>query len=178
MTVRWQRPARSKASRLYVRLVLATVAIGAGFLALSTHTVRPVLIYNPSPSAPLGYYRALASTSIRLGDWVLVDAPDAARTLADARGYLPSTVPMIKAIAGLVGDRICAEGNTISINGHAVAVRLAVDHNGRTLPWWQGCMTLGDDDVFLLNVRAVNSFDGRYFGPVKRSAIRARLVPL
>jgi type IV secretory pathway protease TraF len=35
-----------------------------------------------------------------------------------------------------------------------------------------------DDELFLLMEGVPGSFDGRYFGPVNRSAIIGRLVPL
>jgi hypothetical protein len=52
------------------------------------------------------------------------------------------------------------------------------DRNGRDLPIWQGCHRLGAGEVFLMNPDAPDSLDGRYFGPLPRTAITARLTPL
>ncbi|MFT4077470.1 MAG: S26 family signal peptidase [Asticcacaulis sp.] len=160
------------------RVYLTATAIAFGCLALAGRSERPAIIYNPSPSAPLGYYRTLAPTSPARGDWVLITAPDPARELADARGYSPKTVPMIKSVAALGGDRVCAADGLISINGKVVATRMRLDHRGRPMPWWSGCLTLNNNEVFVLNRGAPSSFDGRYFGVIQRQAIRARLVHL
>lgn len=176
--LRWQprhhRPSGSKSARLYG--IISAIAIGA--LSLSCHPGTPALIYNPSPSAPLGYYRTLPTNSLTRGDWVLVRAPNATRQLADQRGYLPASVPMIKTVVALEGDRICGSGSLIYVNGLVIAARLHVDHRGRPLPWWTGCRTLGPNDVFVLNRFSPSSFDGRYFGAVSREAVLARLVHL
>ncbi|CAL4869367.1 hypothetical protein MMA231_03659 (plasmid) [Asticcacaulis sp. MM231] len=176
--LRWQPrnhgPSGSKSARLYGKI--SAIAIGA--LSLSGHPGTPALVYNPSPSAPLGYYRTLPARPLMRGDWVLVRAPKAARQLADQRGYLSASVPMIKTVVALAGDRICASGSLIYVNGAMIAARLHVDHHGRPLPWWTGCRTLGANDVFVINRFSPSSFDGRYFGVVSREAVLARLVHL
>lgn len=75
---------------------------------------------------------------------------------------------MIKQVSGVVGDEICRHGTQISINGTLVAEALAQDTLDRSLPVWQGCHTLKDSEVFLLNPHS-RSLDGRYFGVTKTS---------
>jgi type IV secretory pathway protease TraF len=58
--------------------------------------------------------------------------------------------------------------------GHA----LDRDHLGRILPVWEGCRLVADHEVFLMNWRSQNSFDGRYFGPLPASTIVGRADPL
>jgi conjugative transfer signal peptidase TraF len=160
------------------RLCLSLSGLGIALVCLGRTPHIPILIYNPSPSAPLGYYVTQPNQSLKRGEWVLLQAPDRARALADSRGYLPATVPMIKAVAALGGDRVCAVDRTIFINGAAAATRLRSDHRGRELPQWSGCQTLRADEVFVLNRKAPSSFDGRYFGIVSLKSVRARLVKL
>jgi conjugative transfer signal peptidase TraF len=176
--LRWQPTRRASRDRKRGRIALAMTLIAGSLIALSVRQKGPAVVYNPSPSAPLGYYRTLASTPLQRGDWVLVEAPEFARRLADARGYLPANVPMIKAVAALAGDRICADDNRITINGTFAALRLRLDHRGRPLPWWTGCRTLKSGEIFVLNRAAPGSFDGRYFGPISRQSVLARLVHL
>ena len=178
MIMRWQPARHTSRDRKQGRVTLALTLIAASLIALSVRQKVPAVVYNPSPSAPLGYYRTLPATPLKRGDWVLVEAPDFARRLADARGYLPANVPMIKAVAALNGDRVCADGNRITINGMVAAMRLRIDHRGRPLPWWTGCLTLGRGEIFVLNKAALSSFDGRYFGPMSRHSVLARLVHL
>lgn len=75
---------------------------------------------------------------------------------------------MIKQVAGVVGDEICRKGTLISINGRPAASALAQDSLDRSLPVWQGCHTLKDSEVFLLNPHP-RSLDGRYFGMTETS---------
>ena len=145
--------------------VLAAAA--TGFPAL-IHPV-PRLVWNASASAPIGLYRVLPGKPIR-GDLVLVRTPSSVRQIAAERGYLPQNVPLVKRVAALDGDIVCAADDVISVNGRVVAERLARDRLGRPLPAWTGCQTLGPGDVFLLMKDVTGSFDGRYFGPVRRAA--------
>ena len=146
-------------------------------MLLSTAFVAPRLIWNASASAPIGLYLRIDAVP-RSGDFALIRTPDAVRALAARRGYLPGNVPMVKQIAAWSGDTICARGDEILINGKIAATRLAADSAHRPLPAWSGCQHLTRDQFFPLmrNVRA--SFDGRYFGPVARTSILGRLVPL
>jgi conjugative transfer signal peptidase TraF len=84
----------------------------------------------------------------------------------------------VKRIAATNGDVVCAVDRTIVIDGVAVATRLAADSSGRPLPFWRGCRRLRSGEFFLLMRHVPDSFDSRYFGAVKRSAIIGRLMPL
>ncbi|HTN59957.1 MAG TPA: S26 family signal peptidase [Devosia sp.] len=139
---------------------------------------RALFIWNASASAPLGLYRVTHGRALSRGRLVLaIPAPPLA-AFAARRGYLPSGVPLVKRIAAVAGDAVCAHGIAIFINGRLAAARLAMDGKGRPLPAWSGCRMLEQGEVFLLmaNVRA--SFDGRYFGPTKASQIVGTLEPL
>ena len=154
--------------------------LAVGIAGLTLCVVHPAarLIDNASASAPLGFYWLDRNAPLRRGDFVLAWAPPAARHLAAARGYLPFDVPLVKRIVALRGDHICADGDTIFVNGRAVTTRLTTDSKGRALPHWQGCQVLGHSAVFLLMASVPDSFDGRYFGPIQRHAVIGRLTPL
>lgn len=157
-------------------LVAAALAV-LGLCVPVVTTPQPRLVYNASASAPLGFYRT-ADGPIRRGDFVLARLPEPVARFAAARGYLPITVPVVKRIAALAGDVVCADFAAITINDRVVARPLAQDGQGRALPSWQGCRTLATGDVFLLMESVPASFDGRYFGPISTAAIMAKLVPL
>lgn len=158
-------------------LVLGSTAVAIASLA-GGHASRPTIIYNATASAPAGWYLVRPPVRLARGDLVLAVAPDGARTLAAERGYLPTSVPLVKRIAALPPDQVCADASAIEINGHVAAVRLAADIRGRTLPWWTGCAALSRDDVLLLAGDVADSFDSRYFGPVPEKNILGRLTPL
>jgi conjugative transfer signal peptidase TraF len=160
------------------RAVLVLTLFGLGLIGLAT-LARPApwLVWNASASAPVGLYRVLPGKPIR-GDLVLVHTPNSVRQLAAEWGYLPATVPLVKRVAAVDGDIVCAAGDVISVNGRVVAERLARDRLGRPLPSWSGCHLLDDGEAFLLMEGVSDSFDGRYFGPIPTAAIIGRLVPL
>jgi conjugative transfer signal peptidase TraF len=159
--------------------VLLTVMAGLGFLATgSLIPPLPLLIWNATASAPIGFYRVIHRATVQRGGFVLAQTPTWVRDLASRRGYLPANVPLVKRVAALEGDTICSDGDAVSINGREVAQRLKADREGRALPAWSGCAELGWDDVFVLMPDVRTSFDGRYFGPIKTSAIIGELVPV
>ncbi|MBI2741043.1 MAG: conjugative transfer signal peptidase TraF [Rhodospirillales bacterium] len=164
------------------RPALRVAALSAlGLAALAGAALRPpvpFLVWNASASAPLGLYRVEHTGALSRGDLVLAWPPESARRFAAERGYLPETVPLIKRVAAVAGDRVCASRRLILINGDVVATLLAADRQGRPLPGWTGCRDLAADEVFVLMGEVPQSFDGRYFGPIQTSAILGRLVPL
>lgn len=174
----FRRAQRRRRGRRRPRTALAFTLFGLGLIGLATLARQaPWLVWNASASAPIGLYRVLSGKPVR-GDLVLVRTPSSVRQLAAERGYLPRNVPLVKRIAAQRGDIVCAAGDVIFVNGRAVAQRLARDRLGRPLPGWTGCQTLDPDNVFLLMKNVAGSFDGRYFGPVRRAAIIGRLAPL
>jgi len=169
---------RRRCGRRRPRAILALTLLGLGLIGLATlGRPAPWLVWNASASAPIGLYRVLPGKPIR-GDLVLVRTPSSVRQLAAERGYLPQNVPLVKRVAALDGDIVCAADDVISVNGRVVAERLARDRLGRPLPTWSGCHLLDGGKAFLLMKGRTDSFDSRYFGPVTTAAIIGRLAPL
>jgi conjugative transfer signal peptidase TraF len=167
---------RTHPRRAWRALVFGATALG--LLASSASLVpTPRLVWNASASVPIGFYGRVAGAPSR-GDLVLARVPLWSRRLAAERHYLPLTVPIVKRVAAVAGDVVCASGDAISIDGRLVAHRLASDRMGHPLPQWEGCETLGAGEFFLLMADAPDSFDGRYFGPTERRDIIGRLVSL
>ena len=65
---------------------------------------NPVLFYNPSPSAKIGFYKISKEKAPKLGVQVAAYAPEWARRMADERGYLPYDYPLIKSVVAVTGD--------------------------------------------------------------------------
>ena len=172
---------RRAGRRLYPRRVCRALVFGVTMLSVLATSASlvptPWLVWNASVSAPIGFFWRVAGAP-SLGDLVLARAPHWARRLAAERRYLPIGVPIIKHVAAVAGDVVCASGDAISIGGRVVAHRLASDRMGRPLPQWEGCEKLGAGEFFLLMADAPDSFDGRYFGVTERRDIIGRLVPL
>ena len=167
-----RRPRRRRSTISLMSLGVAALSV-AGILQPT-----PRLVWNASASAPLGLYWVGRDEVISRGDLVLAELPDAFRRLAADRGYLPSGVPVVKHVAATYDDFVCANSGIVVINNRVAADTLLIDRQGRPLPAWDGCRALAEGEVFLLNEGVPGSFDGRYFGPIKSTAIIGRLAPL
>ena len=143
----------------------------------ATGVLPPILLYNPSESAPLGWYRVEPLEVISRGDLVVSNLPEAASRLAIQRRYLAPGIPVIKNVRALEGDTVCEIKGVLQINGTSTVRLLSTDSMGRALPSpWTGCRQLQAEEVLLLSDRTPDSFDGRYFGAVREGDIIGRAV--
>ncbi|HEX8443952.1 MAG TPA: S26 family signal peptidase [Allosphingosinicella sp.] len=167
-----------RANRL--RLVAAALAAAAAAASLGTllWPPRPLFLWNASASSPLGLYQVRSAGGARRGDMVIAWPPEAARELGAERHYLPRNVPLVKRVAAVEGDRVCAVGEAIFVNERLETLRSLEDPSGRPMPWWTGCEELRPGELFLLTAGAPNAFDGRYFGVTGPAQVvgRARLI--
>lgn len=151
------------------------VVVGA-CATLAAARGRPLLIYNPSNSVPAGFYVRVDREPER-GDFVTVLAANVAPAYAALRDYTDPSDRFLKRIAAVGGQRVCAEGDTVAIDGAATVVRARYDSVGRSLPSWDGCRLLTTSEVFLLGDTA-DSFDGRYWGLTSTELIAGVWSPL
>ncbi|HBP5700062.1 TPA: S26 family signal peptidase [Pseudomonas aeruginosa] len=180
-TARTPKAAPLPRSRLRARLVLAGfAAVGLNALAW-TAFVQPLprLIYNPSDSVPVGWYRVdpqrhgtdSLPRPLSVGSVVLTTLPPDVAALAAQRGYLPAHVPLLKRVGAVASKHVCIVAGQVRIDDVPVAAALPADRLGRPLPSLQLCRRLEPGELFLLSVTNPASFDSRYFGPVSASAV-------
>lgn len=180
-TARTPEVAPFPSSRWRARIVLAGFA-AVGLAALAwTVLVQPLprLIYNPSDSVPVGWYRVKpfphpsGSLPRRLDvdSIVLARLPADAAALAAQRGYLPAHIPLLKRVGAVASQHVCIIAGQVRIDGVPMAVALSADRLGRPLPSWAHCRLLLEDELFLLSATNPASFDSRYFGPVSASVV-------
>jgi conjugative transfer signal peptidase TraF len=165
--------ARKRRRRNVLRSAWAIGLLAFGLGATVALPPRPLLVWNASASAPVGLYAVSGATGVDVGDMVIARLPSEFRALAARRRYLPLAVPLVKRVAAVSGDRVCALGHRITINGEIVAWRRRFDGRGRPMPWWRGCTLLRGGAVLLL-MDSPSSFDGRYFGPTLEGDIVGR----
>ncbi len=138
----------------------------------------PRLVWNASASVPVGFYTIAPADRLEVPDLVAVMPPESVAAFMVARGYVARDVPLLKHVLGLPGQRLCRDGRTITVDGIEMGEALERDSLGRDLPVWQGCRTIAEDDIFLMNLDVRDSLDGRYFGPLPASAVIGRATAL
>ena len=153
---------------------MALALIGASAAVRSD----PFLLWNPSPSVPVGFYILTPIDTLEVGALVAVRPPGALETWLVDHRYVGRDTPLLKRIAALPGAEVCREGSTIHIDGEAVAEAHERDRLDRPLPVWTGCRVLAEGQIFFLNAREPASLDGRYFGPLDADTIIGRATPL
>ncbi len=158
-------------------VVLMTISALAGLLiAMPKTNITPKLVWNASPSIPVGLY-VIKPTEPRRGDLALARLPPPLAELAQRRGYLTATDRVLKPVVAVAGDRVCRVGDHILLHGQRAATAIRRDAKGRLMPVWHGCRRLVGGELFLLSDDAL-SFDGRYFGSVAADHVGGRAVPL
>lgn len=157
--------------------ICALVALGVGLLtATAVAPGRPVLVWNRSPSVPIGLYRVLARPP-HVGDYVVFRLSGTMQALAERRSYIGPNTPLLKHVATMEGDWVCRRGQAVLVSRQQVAIALGTDRAGKPLPVWRGCHQLQHGQVFVLGTHP-ESFDSRYFGPIDREQIAGAAIPL
>lgn len=157
-------------SRRLIQLVLA--GAGVTMMGFSWIEREPTLLYNPSPSAPTGWYKISSSETYDVGDLVAAWLPKDAEKLAAERRYLPIKTPVIKTIIAAPGDRYCVENGYLIIDEATQFEIFRLDREGRVMPLLPvGCRRLGVGRFLIVSKRIGRSFDSRYFGEIDRSLI-------
>lgn len=159
-------------------IAAATAALCTGLVTTSLFPPSPRLLWNASPSSPVGLYLVRGAGPLRPGDMAVASPPQAIRGLAAERHYLPRGLPLVKRVAAIEGARLCASGRLVAIDGRAAASRRRRDRAGRRLPWWTGCVRLGPGELFLLSQGRPDAFDGRYFGITRPSEVIGKALLL
>jgi len=135
--------------------VLLGGAFGVLAVAVSAWVKPDIrLVYNPTQSAPRGWYVVHPAAQLAVGDYVIAQLPRDIAAFAAKRRYLPRHVPVLKRIAATTGQRVCVRDGTVLIDGAAVATTLAIDGKRRSLSAWSHCRKLELGELFLLNARA------------------------
>jgi conjugative transfer signal peptidase TraF len=159
-----------------------TLALTAAAAALVAATAGekpvPLFVWNASESVPIGLYRVQPADRLIVTDLVVAFPPDDLASRLAEGGYLPRGVPLIKRVLALPGQIVCREQLTITVDGIEMGAARARDRRGRVLPSWQGCRTLAQGEVFLMNWDEPASLDSRYFGPLPLATIVGRAEPV
>lgn len=160
-----------------MRATVSKFWLGGALLALTALVLagaqQDVVLFNHSPSVPVGFYVRESGDPER-GMFVTVRARDVAPTEAAAHDYEDEGDRFIKRLAAVAGQHVCSDGRMLSVDG--VPVATVQDHAG-VPEGWVGCRTLISSEILLLGDSA-DSFDGRYWGPIRVDLIEGVWRPL
>ena len=141
---------------------------------------------NLTGSLPVGLYLEAGGAPAR-GALVLVCLPADVAAFASARGYVPAggacpggVLPIGKPVLAIAGDTVSVTPGGLLVNGAPVpnSRALVTDRKGRPLPALAvGRYHLGPDELWVVSSYSRLSFDSRYFGAVRVSEVRGRLMP-
>lgn len=165
-------------TRIFTPLGWATIlglGLAAPLLPVVAGAMPTLALVNETRSLPRGLYVRRFGEDIRRGGTAAVIPPEAARPYLASLGA-PNDMLLLKRVAAIGGDRVCRANDRVITPSGAARV-LANDRRGAPLAAWRDCRRLEADEVFLLGEGA-DSFDSRYFGPVKRSRLRGVFAPV
>jgi len=169
----------SKPRRSFAWRPLIAMQAGACLIVTTAAVEMPTrIVWNASASVPIGLYAVRPDDRYRPGVIVLAQPPEPLAAFLTDGGYLPRDVPLLKRIEAVAGQTVCRHGRAVTVDGERRAEARDRDRLGRPLPVWSGCREIADGELFLLNVDAPGSLDGRYFGPIPVSNVVGRAVPL
>ncbi len=161
------------------RHILAAAILAVGTLVATAVADLPTrLIWNATASAPIGFYTVAHADALKVPELVVIMPFEPLERFMVERGYIGRGVPLLKRVLGLPGQRVCRNGATITVDHVEMGDALERDGLGRDLPVWQGCLIIGDGELFLMNWEVRDSLDGRYFGAVPVSSVIGRALPL
>lgn len=141
-------------------LVLAAALVGIKQLD------APIVLYPASDSLPKRLYLQTFGTP-EIGKIAAFPIPEAARNYqARHRNLAPEGFLFMKPIVAGPSDEICNGPGGLFLNGRNLAATASHDAGGNSLPIWNDCRPLKDDEFFMLSDYASNSFDSRYSGPI------------
>lgn len=165
----------------YFSVVLISITLLGGICLVAGIRI------NTSESIPLGIYRS-SEGPVKKGDFVLFcPPPSLVFDMAKERGYLAGGLCpggygyMMKDVAGISCDIVTVNDDGVRVNGILLPESrpLQADPAGRPLPHFQAdSYTLGRSEVLLMSNVCSLSFDGRYFGPINGSQIKAVILPV
>ncbi len=127
--------------------------------------------FNVTPSVPLGIYKIYKikkGETLKKGDLVIYEIPSELQKLTSLRN---TDIPSLKPVAAIYGDKIEIKDNRIYVNNEDYG-KIVLNKN---LPKFDG--NLKEDEILTLS-KVENTFDGRYYGGIKKNRIirKARLV--
>ena len=171
-----RRALTARQRRIRIALVCTLLSALSLVSATSNRTARLVL-WNDTPSEPTGLYIRTAAEP-KLGEMAAFMAPSPAMAYVAQHLSLLQHRPILKVLAAGPGAVVCTTSGRLVIDGRETGRVAAHDRHGHLLPAWRGCRRLGAGEWFAYSGRTPNSFDSRYYGPIRSTQVMAIYAPL
>lgn len=157
---------------------ITALALLALWMVISLSLARRQIVINTSPSVAPGLYLKVDEKPQvgRIIDFRI--PPGAWPYIRERTGRTGRHWYILKPIAAGPGDHVNTLGSWLYINGRKIAPIYIHDEKDRRLPHWRKNCILGPHDYFVYSGRIWNSFDSRYYGPIRLNHIAAVRMPL
>ena len=154
-------------------LIIILIAITSAFL-IRSFVVQTFYIPSGSmePTLLVGDRIVVSKLSLDFGDIHRGDILVFRRPPNENCGGAPVN-DLVKRVIGLPGDHLSSRGNTIFVNGHALAEKWP--HN-EPLGGDIGNVVVPAKSYFMMGDNHPNSCDSRSWGPIKRSYVVGRVI--
>lgn len=174
-------------SRFLKKFTIATTIVGTAVLLLGVGCYTAGARVNTTKSIPVGIYW-MTGDPVEKGAYV-VFCPPQVSVFDDAkeRGYIGAGFCpggygfMMKRVLAAKDDQVAVTDEGVAVNGQLLPLSapLATDKAGRELPRYQAThYTLGNSELLLMSDVSGTSFDGRYYGPIRRNQIKGVVRPV
>ncbi|MGF6906801.1 S26 family signal peptidase [Fusobacterium sp. PH5-44] len=132
---------------------------------------------NISNSLPRGLYKLESPQNLKKEDIIFFPIPNNIRELLRERKYISPVInSFMKKVGAEYGDKIQIKNNILYVNETAWGLMFTKDPRNNILPILTiDELTPGYDEILPLS-SALYSFDGRYFGPIKRQEIKYKCI--
>ena len=170
-----------------LKVVIIRTALAVGLLIFGVLLLARLsgIYINMTPSVPRGIYLRIGKR-MSVGDLVIACPSKKVSEVGLKRGYLSAgscpfkSKPLLKRVIALGGDLVRTTSSGVYVNEKLVSKFLLSKKDdevgGVTLR--DGELRLSGDEVFLFSDHVANSWDSRYFGPVKVGDVLGVVMPM
>ena len=149
-------------------LIMLSTSIFLAIIFTGLHILSKIYVINVTPSIPLGIYKLEKFDGVlKKGDLVVYEVDDKYKNLTSIKRTMFKSV---KPVAAFYEDKVEIKDNRIYVNGEdyvEIFSKVSSNFNGK----------MKEDEVLTLS-KVRGTFDGRYYGAIKKSKIekKARLI--
>ena len=149
-------------------LIMLSTSIFLAIIFTGLHILSKIYVINVTPSIPLGIYKLEKFDGVlKKGDLVVYEVDDKYKNLTSIKRTMFKSV---KPVAAFYEDKVEIKDNRIYVNGEdygEIFSKVSSNFNGK----------MKEDEVLTLS-KVRGTFDGRYYGAIKKSKIEkiARLI--